>query len=283
MTSKFAKNLQAWKEQLNGKDRHAIWRRVANLLMYDAVWRTYNEARRISHIANDPVTGLAGSIIEVIDQGFFCLQVFEISKLVEKNWDNPQKHLYSLRRLFDEIKDSQDLYTREKYVTYDGISYEKDTNEVWKAESHREDRHEKYDIMSGVIEKEHRSKGDKLSNDYLDKIETEFNTFKDLKIYRNKFLAHAVDPKNRKAIEEVLDKITLAYFDECYQSIIKIGKMLELLLDELLLCEVPLLMYDITKNWDKPAVTSNDISKLEAYWDRRLDEIKDWNEIATLI
>jgi len=184
MTSKFAKNLQAWKEQLNGKDRHAIWRRVANLLMYDAVWRTYNEARRISHIANDPVTGLAGSIIEVIDQGFFCLQVFEISKLVEKNWDNPQKHLYSLRRLFDEIKDSQDLYTREKYVTYDGISYEKDTNEVWKAESHREDRHEKYDIMSGVIEKEHRSKGDKLSNDYLDKIETEFNTFKDLKIYR---------------------------------------------------------------------------------------------------
>ena len=81
----------------------------------------------------------------------------------------------------------------------------------------------------------------------------------------------------------MLDKITLAYFDECYQSIIKIGKMLELLLDELLLCEVPLLMYDITKNWDKPAVTSNDISKLEAYWDRRLDEIKDWNEIATLI
>jgi len=252
--------------------------------MYDAVWRTYNEARRISRIANDPATGLAGSIIEVLDQGFFCLQVFEISKLVEKNWDKPQKHLYSLRRLFDEIKDSQDLYTREKYVTYDGVSYEKDTNEDWKAERNRDYRQQKYDIISGVTKDEDRNKDDGLSYDYLAKIEAEFNTFKYLKIYRDKFLAHAADPKNRKAMEEVLDKITLAYFDKCYQSIIRIGKMLELLLvDETLLCEVPVLMYDVTKNWDKPAVTSNDISKLKAYWDRRLVEIKDWNESATLI
>lgn len=283
MSSTFVKKLQAWKEQLNGEDKHAIWKRVSDLFRYDAVWRTYNEARRISRIEKDPSTGLIGSVIEVLDEGFFCLQVFEISKLVEKNWDNPKKHLYSLRRLFDEIRDSRELYTRKKYVTYDGISYEKNTNETWNADPNREYRHVKYDIISGVTEKKSRNKDDKISNGYLDKIEAEFDTFKDLKTYRNKFLAHAADPKNREDIEEVLDRITLAYFDECYQSIIKIGKMLEVLLDELLICEVPILIYDVLENWDKPVVTSNDISKLKAYWDGRIDEIKGWNETANLV
>ena len=121
--------LRTWKEQLNGKDKHAIWRRVATLFYYDAVWRTYNEARRISRSHTAPSTGLPGSIIEVLDQGFFCLQIFEISKLVEKNWDNPKKHVYSLRRLFVEIKDSRELYTRENFVTCDGIRYEASANE----------------------------------------------------------------------------------------------------------------------------------------------------------
>ncbi|MHC4456956.1 MAG: hypothetical protein ACYS0I_07660 [Planctomycetota bacterium] len=280
MSSEFAKNLQTWKEQLNGKDKHAIWRRVATLLTYDAVWRTYNEARGVSRITNDPSTGLAGTIIEVFDEGFFCLQVFEISKLVEKNWDQPEKQIYSLRRLFDEIKNCQELYTREKYITYDGISYEKGINENWKIEFKREYRHGKYDIISSVPEKD-RSKSDKLSDAYLGRIEKEFETFKDLATYRSKFLAHAADPGNRP--DDILDKITLAYFDQCYQSIIKIGKMVELLLDELLLCEPPVLMYDVFENWDKPAVTSNDIRKLEEYWDRRLDQIRGWNETATLI
>ena len=282
MASDFTKKQQAWKEQLNGEDRHAIWRRIASLLHYDAVWRTYNEARRISRITNDSSTGLAGSIIQVFDEGFRCLQIFEISKLVEKNWDNPKKHLYSLRRLFDEIKDSHDLYTRERYVTYDDISYEKDAVEDRDVEDKREYRHRKYDIISGVTIEEARSKNDLLSKDYLHEIEAEFKTFKDVTTYRHKFLAHAADPINRT--EEVLDKITLAYFDKCYQAIIKIGKMLELLLvDEMLPCKIPLLMYDVLDNWDKPAVTNQDIPKLKEYWDKRSNEIDGWNKTASLI
>jgi len=280
MSSELAKNLQAWKEQLNGKDRHAIWQRVATLLMYDAVWRTYNEARRISRLTNDPSTGLSGAMIEVLDEGFFCLQVFEISKLVEKNWDKPERHIYSLRRLFDEIKDSRDLYTRERYVAYDGIRYEQGINENWDVEVKRDYRHTKYDRISGVSVN-NRSETDKLDDAYLDEIEVEFSTFKDLGTYRDKFLAHAADPGNRP--DDILNKISLAYFDKCYQSIIKIGKMLELLLDELLLCEVPLPMYDVFKNWDKPAIASNDMSKLKQYWDTRLGDIEDWNKTATLI
>ena len=151
MNCEFIDKFKDWKEQLNGKDQNAIWQRVATLLRYDAVWRTYNEARRISRIAHDPATGLAGSIIEVLDEGFFCLQVFEISKLVEENSGKPERHIYSLRRLFDEIRDSKCLYTREKYLTYEGINYEKSTNEDWNAELDREYKHEKYDIISGVL------------------------------------------------------------------------------------------------------------------------------------
>ena len=82
--------------------------------------------------------------------------------------------------IFGEIKNSCDLYTRERYVTYGGISYEKDTNEDWDVEDDREYRHRKYDIISGVTIKEARSKNDVLSKDYLHEIEAEFNTFKDV-------------------------------------------------------------------------------------------------------
>lgn len=281
MTTEFTKKQQAWKEQLNGKDRHAIWRRIADLLKYDAVWRTYNEARRISRVANDPSTGLTGSIIQVLDEGFFCLQVFEISKLVEKNWDKPEKHIYSLRRLLDEIKEDADLYTREAYVTFDGVTYEEEDAENPRLEPERSYRHSRYDIISGFSESK-RSKEDKLCEEYLNRIETEFHAFVELKTYRNKYLAHAASPEHRP--DDILDKITLAYLDRCYQALIKIGKMIELLLvDEILVCEVPVAQYDVLENWDKPAVASNDISKLRAYWDIRLSEIEAWNKTATLI
>ena len=59
--------------------------------------------------------------------------------------------------------------------------------------------------------------------------------------------------------------------------------MLELLLvDEMLLCEIPILQYDVLKNWNKPAVTNQDIPKLKEYWNKRLDEVGGWNKTASL-
>ncbi len=60
--------------------------------------------------------------------------------------------------------------------------------------------------------------------------------------------------------------------------------MLELLLvDEMLLCKVPALQYDVLKNWDKPAVTNQDIPELEIYWRKRLSKIEDWGKTASLV
>jgi len=281
MSSEFVQKQKIWKEQLSGKDRHAIWNRVCDIFTYDSIWRTYNEARNVSHEANRSNTGLAGWMIKVLDEGFFCLQVFELSKLIEKNWDNPQKHIYSIRRLFDEIKEYADLFTREAYVTFDGISYEEKQGENPRCEFTRNYRHGKYDIISSVPEAD-RDKKDKLHSAYLERIEKEFKVFDNLEIYRHKYLAHAADPVNRS--DDILSEITLAYFDKCYQSLIRIGKMIEILfVDEILLCEPPIFQYDVLENWDKPAIASCDMPKLREFWDNRLEEITRWNENANMM
>lgn len=281
MISIFVQKQKVWKEQLSGDDRHAIWKRVAELFQYDTVWRTYNEARRISRETRCPNTGLAGSIIEVLDEGFFCLQVFELSKLIEKNWPDPKKHIYSIRRLLDEIKEHAELFTREAYVAFDDISYEVKNGENPRWELERSYRHCRYDVISDVTEAK-RSKENKLSPDYLEKIEKKFNAFANLKIYRDKYLGHAADPTNRT--DAILSEVTLAYFDECYKALIRISKMIELLLvDEVLLCESPVPQYDVLKNWDKPAIASCDIPKLREYRSKRLEEIEQWNKDADLM
>ena len=281
MCSEFVQKQKVWKEQLSGNDKHAIWQRVGELFMYDTVWRTYNKARGISLTTNRPTTGLAGSIIEVLDEGFIRLQTFELSKLIEKNWPDPKKHIYSIRRLFDEIKKHADLFTREAYVTFDDTSYEEQEGEDWRVEFNRNYRHGKYDIISDIADAD-RSRKNKLHSDYLERVEKEFDAFAKLKTYRNKYLGHAADPINRT--DAVLSEITLAYFDECYKALIRIGKMIELLLvDELLLCEPPVPQYDVLKNWDKPAIASCDMPKLREYRRARLKEIEQWNEDAKLM
>jgi len=272
----FRAKLKTWKDCLESQDVHSIFQQISSLLWNDIVYRTYNEAVRLSNETKDPSTGVPATLLQLLDLQFMDMQVMAIRRLTDPHEHDPKRSVSSLPRLICEIKENIDLYTRENYVCYDGTPYERAGNEDWKTEARRDDRQKKYDILSGKDEAS-RTRLDKVNMNTLKDMEKEFKTFDVLRKYANKYLAHASDPENRGK-ELLPDQVTLSKFDDSYKAIFRIGKTIGLLIDQFLLCQVPTGSFDKLKNWDKPIVTKEDHKKLYDYWQNRAIEIKDWSK-----
>lgn len=278
----FRAKLREWKKCLDDDfiDPHSIARQIIGLLWDDTVWRTFNEARRLSKQTKDPSTGLSGTLIQLIDSGFITRQLMAIRRLIEPHEYNPQKAVYSLRSLLEDIRDNQHLFTRENYVCYDGVTYKSANGEPVQSSQQRRSRQYTYDLISSTG-KRNRQRKDKLDNRFIKKLERRFEAFKDLQIFINKFIAHASHPTNRPN-PALRDKITLEYLDRCYKELVYITKGIELLLDDSVKCAVPKLLRSLPlKNWDKPVVTAGDKEKLCRYWSDREREVDEWSNEAT--
>ncbi len=283
----FREKLKRWKTCLSDQDDcHSIYNQLTNLFWDRTVYRTFNEARRLSEETNDPSTGLQGTIIDLLDRNFMDSQAIAIRRLTDVSSKNIDKEVYSLRRLIDEIKDNTNFYTRENYVCYDGISFDNAPGDDHHVESFRCSRQTRYDYLSGK-DKNSRSRHDKLSSTVFDamkkEIEEDFGITKEVRLYVDKWVAHAADPKNRTKHVNVLDNISLQKLDECYQALIRIGKRVELLIDEFLLCDVPTPQFDQLENWDKPIIITKDLDVLKEYWHERCVENEAWAKEATII
>ena len=278
----FRGKLKHWKTCLSDeKDCHSIYNQLTTLFWDHAVYRTFNEARRLSEKTNDPSTGIQGTIIDLLDRNFMDSQAIAIRRLTDA-----RKDVVSLRSLIDEIKENIGLYIRENYVCYDGISFEEAPDDDDLVRGLRNSRQIYYDYLSGK-DKDSRSRDDKLSSAVLAKMEEEvkkdFMIAEEVRLYVNKWVAHAAAPSNRDQYLKVLDNISLHKLDQCYQALIRIGKKVELFVDEFLLCSVPTPQFNQLQNWDKPIVITKDLDALKEYWLERDSEIGDWSEKATII
>ncbi|MCJ7793619.1 hypothetical protein MUP42_01660, partial [Candidatus Bathyarchaeota archaeon] len=269
----FREKLKRWKTCLSDeKDCHSIENQLTNLFWDNSVYRTFNEARRLSKETNDPSTGLQGTIIDLLDRNFMDSQAIAIRRLTDVSSRNPDKEVYSLRRLIDEIRENANLYTRENYVCYDGISFDEAPGDDHHVRYSRCSRQTRYDYLSRK-DRGSRSRDDKMSLTVFDamkkEIEKDFEITKEVRIYVNKWVAHAAATQNRKKHVQILDNISLHKLDECYQALMRIGNKIELLIDEFLLCSVATPVFDQLKNWDKPVVIEEDLKALREYWNKR--------------
>ena len=278
----FKEKMKYWKVCLSDeKDYHSIANQLTTLFWDHAVYTTFNEARRLSEETNDPSTGLQGTIIDLLDRNFMNSQAIAIRRLMDKS-----KDVVSLRSLIDNINTNFNLYKRENYLCYAGICFDDTPDEDWKVKYTRRHRQMCYDYLSGK-NKDSRSRDDKLSSAVIDKMENEnakeFAITEEVWIYVNKWVAHAASKDNRGQHITVLDNISLRKLEECYQTLIRIGKRIELLIDDFLLCSVPTPQFDQFNNWDKPFIVSKDLCSLSEYWLSKSSEIENWAEKATII
>lgn len=269
----FRIKISNWQEILTGIDRHSIYNQIQDIIWNDNVYRSFNEARRLSEETSDPSTGLAGTLIELIDQMFITHQSMAIRRLID---NSKRRRECSLPRLLSEMEQSKELFTRENYVCYDGLPFN-GSNLSWRDEHLYNYRQKTFDILSKK-EESGRTRKDTISSAIFPEIKELLLKSKSIKTFANKFLAHAADPANRKKMEPTLKNITLQHFEETYKTLVTIGKYFERLVGKLLLTEFPTAQFDQLENWDKPLILSSDKKKLYDYWEERGRMFDSWSK-----
>ena len=106
------------------EDSLSISNQIRYMLWKDAIFRTFNEARRMTINRESESLGFNGSLLHLLDEGFLVSQVMAIRRLTDRNFYDPKKGVLSVPRLIDDILSNIDIFTRENYVSYDGSKYE---------------------------------------------------------------------------------------------------------------------------------------------------------------
>jgi len=275
----FRDGLRRWKEHAVGTDGHSIQNQIWALLWDDAVFRTFNEARRLHIKTRDPSTGYYGTVIRLLDKSFVTCQVMAIRRLMDRHHHDPCRAVVSLPTIMAEIEEATQLHTRENYVCYDGTPYtdKQATDEDVRAIVRW--RHRNYDLLAGCSDAK-RSRSDRIRPDVFASLNRDHREFEILQTYANKYLAHAADPDNMRNAQDVPSQVSFRKFDECYRALFGIASAVGVLIDECIPCMVPVPSYDQLNDWDKPIVTTADRDKLRQYWHDRAGEIDRWGEEA---
>ena len=260
-------------------DNYSVSKQILHLLWNDSVFRSYNEARRISIEKNDDETGLNSPLVNLLDEGFVALQVMAIRRLTDPNFYDPNKAVISLLRVINDIGDSLHLFTRENYICFDGTAYEGLSHDKdginW---LHWNRKHKNFDRLSGTSEK-HRSRQDKMNKKIISSLRSELNACNDLRTYANKFIAHTSDNPGKVKLTDRQKGITLTKLDEAYRSIVRSGSFIgAIILYEHALGGIPVPQYDQFKNIDKPTINKEDLSTLYNFWKDREKEVSSWEQ-----
>jgi hypothetical protein len=215
--------------------------------------------------------------MDLLDKGFVASQALSIRRLTDPTYNHPSKAVISLVRLIDDLEISVPFFTRENYICHDGVIYDWPENKEFGIEWHLwKQKHKNFDNLSGTSH-QNRKRTDKLRNSVIKKLRKELKICEEMRTYANRFIAHASDPETKSNMEEILEKITLNKFDDCYRAITEVSWFISaVILYESGLGGVPVPQYDQLINLDKPIVTSENLKKLDQFWILRSEEVHNW-------
>jgi len=263
------------------EDSLSISNQITHMLWKDAIYRTFNEARRltINRESESESLGFNGPLLHLLDEGFLVSQVMAIRRLTDRNFYDLKKGVLSVLRLIDDVSDNIDIFTRENYVSYDGSKYEGVSLEIDGIDKWRpwKKKHENFDTLSSVLP-QNRSRADRVNKSVFIKLNKELKICENLRTYANKFIAHASDPIGRLKLTENQKKVTLDKLDQCYKAIIRVSSFIgAIVLYEHELGRVPTPQYNHLENIEKPMVSQDDLKNLHNYWNKRVEEVIHWN------
>lgn len=258
-------------------DNYSVFRQISHLLWNDTVFRSFNEARKLSIEKKDEKIGFNGPLVNLLDEGFVALQIMAIRRLTDPNFYDPNKSVISLLRVINDIGDHLNLFTRENYICFDGSHYDESSYDKdcinW---FHWEVKQKYFDRLSGTS-KRSRSRGDKLDQKFISILRSQLNSCADLRTYANKFIAHTSDNQGKMNLTDKQKNITLDKLDKAYKSIIRTGSFLgAIILYESATGGIPVPQYDQFNNIDKPTIKKESLSELYTFWNNREKEVTSW-------
>ena len=283
---KFREKRAEWVKWFGVDDENTIANQIYSMMWGDAAYRALVESYRFSSKDN-PTAHENGMLAGLLYDGYLANQMLAITKLIDK--DN---RVISLGRLFDEINANRHLFTRENFVSHDGLPYDyaKEEQKSWErlvAENKpgevvsgpmpsyeiSKSMHIAFDQISGVAP-ENRCRKDLTKEDIFEQIERWFgdSAFGKIKTYRNKFIGHAASQKSRH-------KIQYPHHDDlsrAHKIILKITRKIVDILGTEIGDPVPIAPYDVFENLDKPLIPSANMKEMTEWWRKHGQERDSW-------
>jgi hypothetical protein len=268
-----------WYEWLIGDDQHSISKQVTTIVWDDAIFRTLNEARRLSAERPSPEKGLNADLLDLLDRSFVASQVMALRRLSDPGFHDPKKGVISLARLLADIEANCHLLTREHYICFDGTPFDRPLDERDRLQTLMgERRHRTFDILSSTSAAA-RSRKNLVPLSRLRAVSETLDACGDFRKYANKFIAHATAPSTaRQRVREEI-RITLDKFDVAYRAVVRAANFVGIgILFGHDLGDVPTPQYNLLENLDKPMVSSDDVDMLFDFWRARVKEVEKWSE-----
>ena len=294
----FREKRSQWVEWLHGEDFHSVWKQIGFLFWNHAWFCTVNELRRLAENNESSKAGFNAPIIRLFNTGFVTMQAVTIRRLNEKPKMKPKPKwaVISLRRIVDDIRKNMCLITRENYVAYDGLPYDTEpAKNKWIEERTKQEQtdvcgwaetngpnawsisalmHDDFDRLAKVNPSDRR-RCDLISDEWFDYLENQLQPCGSIKIYVDKFIAHAADPETRSELVEKQLRISLDSLEQCHRAIYRVAAFLYgPLLWEGSYGALPTPQYDHLKNIDKPWIAPQDIEKAHEAWERQVSKFE---------
>ena len=105
-----------WKECLI-EYTFSISKQIMNMLWNDTVFRTINEARRLTNERKSKLIGFNGPLLEVFDQGFGTTQVMAIRRLTDPGSYDPKRAVFSLPIILNDMLEYSPAETECNFLT----------------------------------------------------------------------------------------------------------------------------------------------------------------------
>lgn len=257
----------------------SISKQIDSLLWNDTVFRTFNEARKITLQSASTDYGFNDPLLNLFDEGFVTIQVMGIRRLTDPKAYNPKKQVVSITSILNDIQDNLDLFTRENYICFEGTTFNGELEKIERSKYvHWECKQNNFDRLSNV-NPDKRSRIDKISTSIINKHNQNLKICESVRTYANKFIAHASDYENIEKLNVEQKSITLDKLDECYKSIISTASFIScILLYQSEIDSVPTPQFDQLKNLAMPMISENNLEKLYDFWHLRVKEIEAWEK-----
>lgn len=289
----FRKKRLEWIGWLNDGD-NAIWRQIHTMIWNDRLFWMVNESRRIADKHGGEFAARSGWLGEMIDQGYYATQLLALRKLTDPPSNNPKKQVVSLRRLMNDLRNHRQLFTREVYVSYDGLCF--DPNEAedayWKSNPAGGVRSEKlggpldhttsdrmqlhFDAMTdgvpGTLDR-----ADRIREDVFDDLDARLNSapIDKVRVLANKRIAHAPDASSIP--KSGLPEVTFKDLWVCQQVICEVaGFISTFIVQESTHGIVPIPQLDMFDRWDKPFIPAGSEDELRNIWVKSAEERDLW-------
>jgi hypothetical protein len=285
-----------WLRLLDGDEVHSVSQQVSAMLWNDVAFRCFNEARRYAQ-EGEPTASLSGTLAEFLDTGYVATQTLAISKLVERNNEKqPSKAVISLRRVVDDVVSHRELFTREIFVSFDGLPYDPEPAKqrhfeslpregkprvTWlntsgpEAWGTSETLHKVFDRLGGIRAGQ-RSRTDTISVSTMERLNAVLDrpVFATILMLRHKLIAHAADENNRPA---QLANASLDVIEEAHRALTTLAHTVgATILYAAGSGGLPIPQFDQFENLDCVFLRPSDKDRLHGFWNECARKRDNW-------